>query len=264
MNESDKRLQYLLEHLLRITSPLADEASIHDGKFLNVLLGIYRVSFSTLREIYYLSLNELTGSGALDLTRKVIEHGVAVEYMLLKGKEKMAQRFQDYMWVQAHEEIEFYKSIGITPDDWNDELRTGATEAERKYSALDSGIKKDKSWAGGDIGCKGMLRELKNSEALGEFDASRLLRAYIIGCRLNHPNPFTVQHYLGQEDYREADEIYRRQAIFMAISMHIRLTTRYIDEIRLVQADAYPDLPDVVHKVFDELNTFLETTTSKK
>ena len=90
----DQKLRELMERALKVTTPLAEAAASHDTKFLNVLLGIYRVSFSTLRDIYYLSLNDETGASALDLTRKIIEYGVTVEYMIWKGKEKMAERFQ--------------------------------------------------------------------------------------------------------------------------------------------------------------------------
>ena len=111
----DQKLRELMERALKVTTPLAEAAASHDTKFLNVLLGIYRVSFSTLRDIYYLSLNGETGASTLDLTRKIIEYGITVEYMILKGKEETAERFQKHMWTEIHHELEFLKTKHFFP-----------------------------------------------------------------------------------------------------------------------------------------------------
>jgi len=68
------------------------------------------------------------------LTRKIIEYGISVEYMLWKGKEEMAERFQKYLAVQVHDEIEFLKSIGQDTVTLNDELRSGVEENEKKHT----------------------------------------------------------------------------------------------------------------------------------
>ncbi|MBA4319877.1 MAG: hypothetical protein C0412_15875 [Flavobacterium sp.] len=249
----DQKLKELLKRLLSDTQPLAEAAVTHDTKFLNVLLGIYRVSFATLRDIYYLSSYEETGSSALALARKIIEHGITVEYIIMKGKEGMAERFQNYLWVQTHDEIEFLKSIGQNPADLSEELKLGVKETEREYSALKKETKKDKTWAGKSI--DGMLEDLYKAKALGDFDFSRLGRAYIWGSRLNHPNPFVVRGYLAQEDQKVADEFYLRQAMFMAIIIHLRLTTRYIDEIRILSHEnTHQNLADKVSATYKEID----------
>lgn len=254
MNAMDQKLKELLERVLRDTQPLAEAAATHDAKFLNVLLGVYRVSFATLRDIYYLSSYEEAGSSALDLARKIIEHGITVEYIIMKSKEDMAKQFQDYLWVQAHDEIEFLKSIGQNPADLSEELKLGVGETEKEYNALNQKIKKNKTWAGRSI--DGMLEDLYNAKALKDFDFSRLGRAYIWGSRLNHPNPFVVRGYLMQEDQKLADEFYLRQAMFMAIVMHLRLTTRFIDEIRILsQQNTHQDLADKVFAIYQEIDS---------
>src|SRR6185503_4554136 len=130
----DQKLEEIIERTLKTTTPLAQASASHDTKFLNVLLGIYRVSFTTLRDIYYLSLNEETGSSALDLTRKIIEYGISVEYMIWKGKEKMAKRFQKHMYVEVHQQLEFLRSIGQNLE----ELKIGIEEIESNYNSLNS------------------------------------------------------------------------------------------------------------------------------
>ena len=253
MNTMDQKLKELLEQVLRDTQPLAETAATHDTKFLNVLLGVYRVSFTTLRDIYYLSSYENAGSSALDLARKIIEHGITVEYIIMKGKEDTAKQFQDYLYVQVHDEIEFLKSIGQNPADLNKELKLGANETEKEYDAPNQKIKKNKTWAGRSI--DGMLEDLYNAKALGDFDFSRLGRAYIWGSRLNHPNPFVVRGYLEQEDQKATDEFYLRQAMFMAIVIHLRLTTRFIDEIRILsQQNIHQNLADKISAIYQEID----------
>jgi hypothetical protein len=252
----DKKLQNLIEKTLKTTSPLAEIGASHDTKFLNVLLGIYRVSLSTLRDIYYLSLNEETGASALDLTRKIIEYGVTIEYMIWKGKEKMADQFQEYMWVEVHHELEFLKSIGQDLKDQNEELKIGVSEAESKYTALNSDTKKNKSWAGKAV--DKMIEELHTAGQLKDFDSSRIGQAYIWGCRLNHVSPFVVQKYMGPEEARVASDFYLRQAIVFGILFHLRLTTRYIDEIRILSgSNVHQEIVDGVILLYKELDDFI-------
>src|SRR3989339_2046983 len=111
----EQKLKDILKKTLKVTEPLVNAGTSSDAKFMNVILGIYRVSFGTLRDIYYLSDNEDTGSSALALTRKIIEYGIAIEYMLWKGKEKMAEQFQTHLHKEIHDEIKFLKFIGQDP-----------------------------------------------------------------------------------------------------------------------------------------------------
>ena len=251
MDTMDQKLKELLERVLRDTRPLFEAAATHDTKFINVLLGIYRISFVTIRDIYYLSSHEDAGASALDLTRKIIEYGIAVEYMIMKDKEKMAERFQKYIWVQAQNEIEFLKSIGQDPSTLSEEFKSGVVEIQKEFNSLDEEIKNSNMWAGARVGARKMLKDLYEAKTLGDFDFSRLGRAYVWGCLLNHPNPFVVRGYLSQDDQKVADEFYLRQAMLMAILMHLRLTTRYIDEISsLSKQDMYQDLADKVSAVY--------------
>ena len=241
-----------MERALKVTTPLADAAASHDTKFLNVLLGIYRVSFSTLRDIYYLSLNDETGASALDLTRKIIEYGVTVEYMIWKGKEKMAERFQKHMWTEIHHELEFLKSIGQDMKTQSEELKIGVEEAECEYAALNAETKSRKSWAG--LSIEGMMESMHKAGHLKDFDFSRLSQAYIWGCRLNHASPFVVQKLMGSQEAEGTSDFYLRQAMMFAVIFHLRLSTQYVDEIQgLSGSDVYPELANGVVALREEL-----------
>ncbi len=249
----DEKLKNLLERALNTTNPLASAASVSQEKFLVTLVGIHRISMTTLRDIYYLSLNESTGPSILDLARKIIEHGISIEYMLWKGKEKMAAQFQDYLVVQMHDELVFLKSVGQNPSDPNDPSKTGSEELEKEYAALSPDVKNRKTWAGRST--EHMLESLHTAKVLSDFDISRMGEAYVWGCRLNHPNPLVARGYLDQEGHNMTNSFYSRLGIIVAIAMHLRLTTRLIDESRLFgDPTIYNDIAKEVHQIQDELN----------
>jgi hypothetical protein len=250
----EQQLRDLLERTLRATESLANAAAVGEGKYLNTLLGIYRISFTTLRDIYYLSPNEGTGPSILDLARKIIEHGISVEYMLWKGKEEKAELFQEYLAVQMHDEIEFLRSIGQEPSSVSEEMGIGVEENERAYTALNAETKKRKTWAGKSA--EQMLIDLHDAGIISDFDASRVGRAYVWGSRLNHPNPMIVHSHLESEENRAADKFCSNLGILMAVSFHIRLATRLIDESRLVvNSNVYPEIAAEIEVIQTELNT---------
>lgn len=249
----DSRLLELLERTLKATTFLAENAANGGGKYLTTLLGIYRVSFTTLRDIYYLSQNEGTGANILDLSRKIIEHGVAVEYMLLKGKEEMAERFQKYLAVQTHEELELMRAVGVDPAETSEELRINVEQAEAEYAALNSATRQDKNWAGRKF--EDMLSDLTNAGAINAADSPRLVSSYVWGCRVNHPNPLAVHGYLDSDESKAADTFYSRLGIAMSLAGHLRLATRLIDESRLAAGtDIYPEETAVIAKIQEDLN----------
>ena len=246
-------LKDTMEELLRETAPLSEMAAPSDSKFINVILGVYRISLSTLRDIYYLAHQEDTGLNILDLSRKIVEHGIAIEYIMLKGKEKMAAQFQDYLWVQTHQELNFLKTIGEIPENWNSELKTGAVDAEELYNKLSSGMKNNTSWAG--INFETMLKELHESNFLQDFDYSRIAQIYVWGCRANHPNPFMVIKYMGEKEHKPADVFHSRLGIVAAMLFHIQLTKRYIGEIHALGGEnSYQELSDKVTAIWGKLD----------
>jgi len=250
MNE---KLKKLVERTLKATTQLAEVGSSHDTKFINVLLGIYRVSISTLRDIYFLSSDEETGASALDLTRKIIEYGVTVEYMIWKGKEKMAEQFQKHMWTEIHHELEFLKSIGKVIETKDKDIEIGIKEAEKEYNYLNTKSKERINWAG--LSVEKMVEELHTNGQLRDFDWSRIGQAYVWGCRLNHVSPYVVNKYMGPENAKSASDLYLQMSLVFGILFHIRLTNRYIDEIRsLDNSNVFPEIASEIALIFKELD----------
>ncbi len=249
-------MEDLLEKTLKTTEYLANAASVANTKYLVTLLGIFRVSFTTLRDIYYLSQNEGTGPSILDLTRKIIEHGVTIEYMLLSGKEEMAERFQNYLVIQKNEEVGLLRAVGLDPAVISKDLRIDIEETQKEYAALGAGTKKDKTWAGRNF--EGMLEDLTKTGAITTEDSPRLLSSYVWGCRLNHPNPFVVHGYLESEEQGIANDFYTKLGIPMAIAVHLRLATRLIDESRVaVGSNIYAEVAAEIAAIQKELDSLV-------
>lgn len=250
----DQKLHDLLERALKVTTPLAEMATASESAFLNVLLGIYRVSFSTLRDIYYLSQNEETGASALDLARKIMEYGISVEYMIWKGKDERAEQFQQFMAVELHRSLEFLKSIGQDVTQQDDEtLKSGAKDYEKDYASLKKEVRERRSWAG--LSVDQMLEQLHTAGQFKDFDSSRIGEAYVWGSRLNHVSPVVVRNLMGSEATKVASEFYMRQAITFALIFHFRLSTRYIDEMRFLSGEnVHQELADEVVSLRDEFN----------
>jgi Family of unknown function (DUF5677) len=249
----DEKLKNILERTITATKPLAEAPAVGEGDFLITLLGIYRISFTTLRDISYLTNYEGTEPSILDLTRKILEHGISVEYMIMKDKDAMAKRFQEYMIVQVHDEFEFYKSIGQDPSEISSDHKDHVEENTKEYEALSNDVKARKNWAGRPI--DGMLDDLDKAKALNDFDISRLGQAYVWGSRLNHMNPLVVHSYLDPEEMKSGASFFNALAISIALACHLRLTTRLIDESRAVAGeDVYPEIAAEVKAIQDEFN----------
>jgi len=249
------KLKEISKRLSLDTKSLVEAESINSDGFLVVLLGIYRASAAALRDINYLLDFEETGASVLDLSRKISECFITVEYMIMKGKEKMSKTFQDYIFVQIQQDIDFYRSIGQNPEEVNQEIRVGAEVSEQKFNDLPAEMHKRKTWAGRSS--DGMLQDLYNSGTLGDFDYSRILQSYVEGSRCNHPNPIMVKYYLDTEFIKASNEYYLKQAILMAIILYLRLTTRYLDEVRLITKDneLYKDVENSVLYIYKQIKT---------
>jgi hypothetical protein len=225
MNE---KLKVLLERTVKATELLARTSPPTDTVFMTVLAGIYRISFLTLRDIYYLSLQEDTGASILDLVRKMIEHTVSVEYMFLLGKEESAVRFQEHLKQELYKEIIFFKMRDDIMADVTEEFKEMVNAVDVDYHNLPNDRRKDKTWSGKSI--EEIIKILADKKVMDSADYSRVSQAYLWGCWLNHPNPKIVNHYLNDKVYRKQSSFYCTIGVSLSISMHIRLTRRLIEE----------------------------------
>jgi hypothetical protein len=222
--------------LLDATQSLVKSYPEKTNEFLKILVGIFRKNVFTLYSIRWLANQPMLSDSTLDLARGMIEDTISVEYMIANDKEKMAKKFQRYLWVQLHQVSEFMKTIG--QDASKNELKIDTNKVDKEYQKVKkefthyskSGESDLRSWTGKDM--ETLIQELYKKNALNEFDTTRTSIGYIYGCWKNHLNPYDVSGYLDNETHEIGRNQAIRQALVYGATCLIRLTTRYIDEIR--------------------------------
>jgi len=247
-----KEIRDLMDKLLNATRPLAEVHPNVDKKYhyIRVIEGFYRRNHFTFLAIRYLADAPALADSAEVLSRKMTEDVISIEYMLLNGKEEMAKRFQDFFYIQANQEIEQRKRLGYEVP----------TEAE--MSKLIARVEKLKpkfwheksksfmhSWSGKSA--EQMWVELAKAKAFGEHDIKVVLLGYTLGSWKNHPNPADVLTYMTNDLRAASSESSLKQATVLSMMDYIRLTTRYIDELRAIrQRNVYENINKVIKEVF--------------
>lgn len=231
----------LVDELLEATQLLAKSYPEKTNEFLKILVGIYRKNVFTLCSIRWLADQPMLSNSTLNLARNMIEDTISVEYMVANDKEEMAKKFQRYLWVQLHQVSEFMKTIG--QDVSKNELQIDTKKVDKEYQAVKkefthcSGASESdlRSWIGKDI--ETLIKELYEKKALNEFDTTRTSIGYIYCCWKNHLNPYDIAGYLDNETHEISRNQAIRQALVYGATCLIRLTTRYIDEIRFASGE---------------------------
>lgn len=245
INQELSTYKEICTELLECTHPLAElHPNPENGTaFLRVMESTFRKDYLTLLSISYIAEHIELADSALDLVRKMIEDVISVEYMILNNKEEMAIKFQKFLWVQFHQNLEFIKSLGLDAgvlnlDQQLEEVDTEYQKVKEEFTHKPTGTDL-RSWAGKDI--ETMLRELKNAGALQEMDIQRTAIAYTYGCWRNHFNPYDNLSYLTNDVRTEAEENSLRQALVLGSACLYRLATRYIDEQREIDGENVHD-----------------------
>ena len=93
------------ERTLQVIHPLIKNVK-QPSKFSSIILGALRRDYYTLYTIMHLSgANEddrtAFGDSCVDLTRRVFEDLINIEYIKLKGKEKYSKQFIDFKAVEV-------------------------------------------------------------------------------------------------------------------------------------------------------------------
>lgn len=251
-----EKIKEFMDILLKTTNPLASSHPKVDKKYhyIRVIEGFYRRNTFTLLAIRYLTNQLVLADSASVLVRKMTEDVIAIEYMLLKGKEEMATRFQDFFYIQAYQEIGQRKRLGY--DIPSKEEMANLLERVEKLKPQFWHEKSNqfmRSWSGKDF--EQMLIEIAKAKVFQKHEINNILLGYTYGSWKNHPNPADIISYMTNKLRKESSHSALRQATILAIMCFIRLTTRYIDEIREIkQKNVYENINKVVKKVFNYLD----------
>lgn len=248
----------IIDKLLEITHPLAQQYPDSKTHFLKIFVGVYRRANHNLQAIRCLAEENHLASSSYILTRSLIEDVISIEYMLITDKEVKAKKFQDYEWIQSLDDATYFKKHHIDKADPDiklaiEKVRSKADAVRRQFIYNQKTGELNKSWDGLQV--DGMLEKITKEDPKDfvERDRKLIARAYIIGNRKTHFNPIDIKTYLSQEfvrlDYLQS----MRESLIMAIACYVRLTTRYRDAI---SHDADENLyDDIAHKAVELLKS---------
>lgn len=259
MKITTEELQNIVNDLLDATHPLAESHPLptHQSTFLRILEFTFRRNYFRLLAIHKLCMNKELADSALDITRSMLEDVISIEYMIAKGKKEMAEVFKDFLWVQMHQNLEFFKILGRDPKEIG--MEVNEEEIEKNYQRVRPNFihkptgKDLRSWAGKEI--EKMLEELQQLGSLGEFDISRTGMGYVFGNWKNHFNPYDVTGYMQQDIRNEGITLALGQSLVFSATCLYRLTTRYIDEIRYgANENLHEDVATKIKKIWERMN----------
>ncbi len=197
-NEEIKYLQESRDFLDR-THRLAAGPNKYKSKFGRILEGIFRKGYFTLQTITVLAdLAEVDserkivfGGSILDLSRRVFEDLVYMEYINKKGKDKYTQQFFDYVIVDQKNDMDFLLKAGSEIDP------KVVEEVNKKFNETPKKIRGRQNWAGQSL--EQVVDWFLSEGEIQPKEMRTLMKIYAAGNRKNHTSPSDVLDHLRQE-----------------------------------------------------------------
>jgi hypothetical protein len=260
LKAQSKKAIWSMHQLKDLIEPLAKAAPSNKRKnvYLRVFQGAYKRAYDKYKAIDQLCEQRELSGAIMVLARSITEDRINLEYMLLSDKQKAANAFAKYRWIQYHQDIQFYKRVGV-----DDEVLEGYYKhTEKKYQKIKNEYKKEddqifKNWSGIDV--DGMLRkfmkEATRSKNQKDQHTIRLMAgAYLSGNKKAHFNPLDVVPYLRINELTYEYEITLSTSLHITLSSMIWLTIYYIDEISAeYKKNMYKDLYASTKKLYRHL-----------
>ena len=232
-SKSISKLKEILPGILKDTHSLAEISQKPESDFIVILESSYRRAHHMLQAISRLSEHPHLSSPVYVLTRSLIEDVVAIEYIIEFGKEAMSNQFRDFYWIQSKEDNEFIREFGLDNDP---DIKTTVDEVEKRFKAVKKTFQRadgslNRNWAGIDVD-RMLSKLMKAKPKLLPLDQIKAVsRGYLYANRKTHFNPIDLKRYMNEQSLRADYDQTMVEALSLAISSMVRLTTRYIDEI---------------------------------
>jgi hypothetical protein len=274
--------------LLNSTHQLAMGPNTYKSVFAQVLEGTFRRDYLTLYTMLYLiehsepGQRRAFGDCCLDLSRKVLEDLVSLEYMLLKGKESHAKKFFDYYNIEAKRDSDFLEAAGAPIDrkrkiliekNYNrvkrDFFDSGARSRQRAWSDLteflmaqnkiDQQTKQQiedefnrrypnvneqprRAWAGLDN--EAMIETLVQNSVISPAEQKILIQTYIQGNNKNHFSPTDIRAFLRNDPHNIVSD--------SDLALSLVSTTTAVTRIARIFTDEF-DIPEDTKQAVEEI-----------
>jgi hypothetical protein len=219
----------LLSELLELAKEFKIVDTIETLKqpyFPTVLLAILRRDYPVLHTMNLLKDDEMSGDSIIDLSRRLFEDMISVEFMILKGKEKYAQKFIEFSTVERWNDLQYLKKIGAEQDKNMEE------EIERDFLLVkDKFMFKDevaRSWAKMQV--DKMLELFVKEGKIDNVMLANLSQGYIVGNRKNHLSSYDTQIFADKDRREKEINNAGNVGIGIALVCYIRLLALYAEE----------------------------------
>ena len=225
-------LKQVSKEILEVTSTLITGPNYRTTKFQKVLECIARKDFLKLYSVAYLAGDPFNADSVLDLSRSMLEDMISVEFMKLKGREKMASKFINYMIIELKMDKDFLLSLGSSPNGKLVEgLENDFKKIQKKFIFKSGQIAR--SWAKCSI--EDMIRQLLTKGIINAKDRETILQTYILGNRKNHLSPIDVLSYASQS-VRESNQDGSLSVGFtIAITCYFKIVMEFAGEMNRKQ-----------------------------
>lgn len=190
---------FLSTKLLNDTHRLASGPNKNLSSFGRIIEGSFRKGYFTLQTIVSLAdqikkdeqLRIVYASSILDLSRRVLEDMLYMEYINEKGKEEYTKQFIDFESVEKKNDMEFILGQGGSVDEEIQE------EINGRFERLPRKLKKRKNWSGQSF--EEIVEWFLQNTNFKQWEKEILLKVYNSGNRKNHTSPTDIIDHLDQE-----------------------------------------------------------------
>lgn len=188
------------QQLLSVCHRLATGPNKYKSLFGKILEYAFRRDYFTLQTIVMLvdqveadPAKEIIFAGSiLDLSRRVLEDMLYMEYIATKGKEKYSKQLFDFYAVEKKQDLDFMRSAGVEGDP---EL---VKQIEADYEDVPSKLKDGRhNWA--CMSVEQVISWLVEQGKIEEVKKKDILALYISGNRKNHTSSTDILHHQNQK-----------------------------------------------------------------
>lgn len=234
------------EKTLMVIRPLISRLN-QPSKFSSIILGTLRRDYLTLYTIMKLSDgNEEDrisfGDSCMDLSRRVFEDLINIQYIKLKGKEKYSEQFISFKAVEAYQDLQYLLSSKVKMD-----LKL-VKQIETDYEKLPKKLRERKRWSG--VGIEEMVQLLLDEDIIKQDEFRTLSQTYIAGNYKNHFSPTDIFNFLHNDLYQFTGKSDLIASLIIVAASVIKIADELVEE-----AEVGGKIKEEVEKLWKELLT---------
>jgi mRNA-degrading endonuclease YafQ of YafQ-DinJ toxin-antitoxin module len=216
--------------LLEISYKLATGPNKYKSDFGKILESVFRKGYFTLQTLVILAekakeipdLKIVVGGSMLDLSRRVFEDMIYMEYIAEKDKNAYTKQFFQYIAVDQKNDMEFLISNQVAVSQETQNLTN--TEFEKVPKKL----KSRHNWAGMSV--EQVIEWLTKNGKLDDKQKETVLKVYIAANRKNHTSPGDILDHFMQESIAVSSTHDIEMGLMVTHGALLKIALRLVEE----------------------------------